>query len=286
MALRTTVETLDDLPEQVRSLYEEQDDGSFALPEDVAAALGGPDGDDDGNDEDDRAESITRLEKTVQKLRGELKDARKKAGKALSDDELEEFQALKVKERELEEEKAKAEGNLDALVEKRVAAERKEYEKRIQELQDTVTSTSKSLDRLTIDSRLSTAAASIPGWVPEATDDLVEYAKRPDREGRHWVRDPDNPERAVLVDAEGDPVYGRGSKPITSDDPTEWFEQLREVKRHWFGRSVGAGGTQQDGKPPKITKPLKDMSDQEVSDLIEEIGLDEYEKLVRSGKAA
>lgn len=138
MKLPFKVESLDDVPEDRRDLYEEVD-GGYQLQVD-----GVPDGEED----------VSGLKSALEKVKRERDRLRSRAGK-VSDDDLEELERLREAEAQREEEAAKAAGKWDEI---RAKLDDK-HAKELDQVRAELTKRDKVIEQLTVTNELRSAIA-------------------------------------------------------------------------------------------------------------------------------
>jgi hypothetical protein len=228
MALPYQVESLDDVPETVRELYEETD-GGFRLPVEGV-----------------KAESeIAGLESALEKLKRERKDLKAKADR-VSDDDIEELERLRQQIREKEEQKATEEGRLDEIR----AKWQEEEKKKLAEKDKLLASKDAMIRDLAVTSQLRAAIAEA-GVLVEFQDDARRALM----------------ERGPQVKIDGERPVGvfpdevHGDKPI-SDFVKEWAKS-DEAKKYMPAPKGGGGGTGRDGQLPQSNKKYSEMTPDE-----------------------
>lgn len=262
MALERKVDSLTDIPEAIHEYYTEQEDGTFIL------AVGGVVGDDE----------VENLRKTVRKERDARKEWEKKA-KSLESIDPDEYQRLKD-EAEERRKKGLADKGLDpavieAEVEKRTQKALQDKDAEIDGYKQRLIETDGLVNTLVVENRIR-AAAETGGALENAIDMIVAEAGR-----KGWSR---NGENAVLLDGDGNPVYGADGKQM---EPAEWIAVLKQDRPFLFRGSKGTGASDQPGPGPGLqSKRIKDMSNAEKMAYIDEHGLEAWEKKIENEPAS
>jgi hypothetical protein len=204
MGLKHTIAKLEDVPENVRSLYVQQGD-KFVLDVDGVVPK--------ERLEEFRTNNIE-LQKQIDKYKGV--DPVKYA----------ELMAIqnKIAERELLEK-----GEVDKIVDLRVTAMREEKDGQITALTTDLTSARAQLHSLLIDNVIKSGAIQL-GVIPAAVDDVVLRAKGVFTV-ENGVPTPKSPDGAV--------IYGKDGKAPMS--VTEWLGTLKGSAAHLFHGSKGSG---------------------------------------------
>ena len=217
MALKSSLDTLDEVHEALHEHYVEKD-GKFVL----------------------QAEGLVPRERVSEFRTNNLSLTR----------ELEEIKARydgidPEKHRELADRaqrerdgKLIAAGKVDELVNERVAAMKVGYDKQIDELTGKLTGSTKQLESLVIDSAIRDAAAKA-GVRVTATEDVL-------LRGRTMFRLQDG--KAVPMDGDK-PIYGKSGDPMQI---SEWVATLTESAPHLFEPSQGGGSRSGSGAAPSV----------------------------------
>jgi hypothetical protein len=229
MELPYRVESLDDVPEAARALYEERD-GAHYLP--VTGV--------------EKPEDVAGLKSALAKVKRNLAEAEKKAGR-VSDDDLEELERLRTESREREETKAKAEGRWEDLRAKLL----KEEEGKRKPLEDKLQTYERVIERLTVTNELR-AALSEAGFDPgyhEAVEALLE------KRGPRVIWDSDMPKGVFPDEVHGD-------QPIM--DYVTAFAKTKDAERFLPPKvASGGGATGAESKGVDTTKSWGEMSPDE-----------------------
>ena len=218
MPLPFKVESLDKIPEAQRSLYTEGDDGTFTL--DV-----------------DGVEDVSGLKSALAKVKRELADAKKNAGK-LSDDDVTELEQLRADKAAADEAKAREAGKFDEL---RTKLQEK-HDKELAGLRTQIERRDGVIKKLTVTNEVRSAIA--------AAGVLDEY--RPAVEALLMQQSPD-----VLWEDGKDPV-GVFRDEVEGDRPigafvTAWAKS--DAASPYMPPENGGGGGAGGGKPPKGGRP-------------------------------
>jgi len=226
MALKAVVSKLDDVDEALRGLYVPNADGTFRL-------------------DAEGIEDVTGLKNALsseRKSRKAADDARNAQAQEFEGLDPVEARNVLSKFASDEERKMLKDGNLDAVVEKRLEKLRGDFEKKLKasnEATDAALATKQRwLDRVR-DSHLREAAAKA-GLHDSAIDDAI-------FRGRSMFTLDDSGAAVQLED--GLPKLGRDGK--TNFSPPEWLEGMRETAPHWFPSTGSGGGSPQtNGRGP------------------------------------
>jgi hypothetical protein len=139
------------------------------------------------------------------------------------------YKEMSEKERKIAEKKLIDAGDVDKLVELRVAAMRTEHENTLKTTVGERDAANTRLSSVLIDSAVKSSAIAI-GVVPTAVDDVVLRAK-----ATFQVKSGD----VVAHDAKGNIIYGKdGQTPLTVDD---WVKGLKTSAPHLFEGMKGSG---------------------------------------------
>jgi len=153
-----------------------------------------------------------------------------------------------------EETKLIAEGKIDEVVEKRVAAMKTDLESRLEAateklatLEGTNGTLSDKVKNLVIDGMVRQAGGELK-LLPTAIEDAIVRAK-----GRFQLDENDNP---VARDEHGTLLIGKdGKSPLK---PVEWLEGMKEQAPHWFptpsGAGAGGGSGSGNGNPFTLSR--------------------------------
>lgn len=210
--LKFILDNLDSVPEAMRSLYRQREDGKWILQVEGAVP----------------AEKLAEFRDNNTKL---LKDLEK-----FKDvDPVKYAELLKI-ETDLRNGKVKDGKTVEEIVAERTDAMKKAHEKQVGELSKTVETTTTELSRLKI-SDAAVAVATELGLRPTAREDLVGRVTQLFR-----LKDG----KPVAVNPDGSEIYGSGAEPLSIK---EYVGGLVEKAPHLFEASQGSGA-HNNGKPP------------------------------------
>lgn len=213
MGLKHTIQKLEDVPENVRTLYK-QDGDKYVL--DVEGVV-----------PKERLDEFRTNNIELQKQLDKLKDV----------DPVKYAELIKI-QREIEEGKLIKEGKLEEVVNSRVSEMKRTFEGEKTTLTTQLQTANAQLSTLLIDNAVKTAAVK-NGVIPTAIDDVVLRAR-----GTYVVENG----TPVPKDASGNVVYGKdGNKPMGVE---EWVTNLRKNAPHLFvgSQGSGAGGGNNTGR--------------------------------------
>lgn len=212
MTLKAFVTKLEELDEPLRPLYTPTD-GGFVLDADVEA-----------HPQVKGLKSSFEKEKADRKTKGE----RLALFEGIDPDVA---RKLIEEHNKNQEKKLIDAGEVDKLFEQRTGKMKLEHEKTVQELKDKLNSNQTHLEKLLIESVVSSAARSM-GVRDTALDDVHNRARMTFRveDGKAVAYDPEKQE----------PIYGPGAKPLTVDD---WMKELAGKAPHLFNDPKGGGTT-------------------------------------------
>jgi len=218
MTLKAVLETIDDLPEAVQSLYTEKD-GSYHLAVDGMV---------DKSKLDEFRSNNVKLMKQIDGLQ-----------KKFDGVDLDQYQELLQQQQKLEDDKLIDAGKIDELVEERTKRMREEFESQNKKLVSQNDSYASQLSTLVIDNSVRDIASK-SGVLSTAVDDVLLRA--------HGVFSLEGG-AAVPKDSSGNVVYGSdGESPMAV---AEWMKGLVKSAPHLFESSDGAGS--RHGKKPAPT---------------------------------
>lgn len=205
MALKLTVASLDEVPEEHRALYVEKD-GKYALPVEGAVEKARLDEFRDGN---------VALKKQIEELQAKFNGIDPEAARELLE------QQKKQRNKELIEA-----GKVEELLAERVSSMRAEYENALKALHEEKSTLATTLEGLVIDNALRDAAVK-NGVRPSAIEDVLLRGKRVFKlqEGQ-----------AVGMDGDR-PLYGKDGSPMSV---SEWVSGLSNQAPHLFEISTGS----------------------------------------------
>lgn len=205
MALAFRINKIEDVAEAFRPLYVKAENGTYVL-------------------EVDGAVPKERLDEFRQKNIDLMKEAEK-----YKDLNPEKYQELLELQRKREEKELLEKGEVDTVVNNRVAAMKTEMQSVIDQLNNSNKAMNGQLETLMIDNTVRTFATK-NGVRPEAVDDVLLRAKTTFsiKEGK-----------VVSVDDKGQVRYGKdGTTPLSID---EWSKDLKTGAPHLFMSSSGGG---------------------------------------------
>jgi len=237
MKLKKHIKSLTDVPERFRSWYDKDDKGEYELKDDVEI---------DDEDPTTAKAKVKEFRETNIRLTNELKELREQIGDVDLDQARD---ALKTKAK-AEEEALKAKGDLDKIVESRMAAATKEWEREKAKLKTdleaaTVTATrlGGKVKAIRVKEEIEKALTRTK-LVPKSAGALEDLMARAERV---WSVD----EKDAVIAKRGDEMlYGKkGVDPLT---PDEWLTQQLEEADHLFqpGGGGGAGGGEKEKRSP------------------------------------
>ncbi len=218
MALELVVDTLEALPETVRSLYVAAD-GKFRL--DVSGI-----------------EDTKGLKSALDKEREAAKEAtkaKKELETRFAGIDPEQVKALMSRFENDEEGKLIAAGKMDKVIENRTEKQRQEFARLMKESADKVAEADARAGKFSqrvLDNHIRAAAAKV-GIHAHAVEDAL-------YRGRNLFQLDENGD-AVQISKDGQTIYGKdGKTPYT---PAEWLESLKEIAPHWFPAGASGGGS-------------------------------------------
>lgn len=225
--LKFKVKKLEDVEEQYRPFYKEQD-GAFVLQVEGAT--------DKSRLDEFRTNNIA------------LKEQLEEMQRRFDGIDVDEARKLKEQAEKMKEKKLLDAGKVDELLEERTKAMKAEYEKRIGELTKSLESAGGQLERLLIDNAIQTEAAKA-GVKTTAIEDVLLRGR-----ARFKLKDG----KAVPLDPEGKVIYGKdGTNPQSM---SEWLAELAPVATHLFEPSSGGGAKPgPTGKPGQKVKSRKEF---------------------------
>lgn len=221
--LKRTVESLDDLPEEVHGFYRKAADGKFHLEVEEDA---------------DTKSKIDEFRLNNIKLKKEKEELEKK----LSSVDLDEYEALKKKVQAIDEKKLIDAGKIDEVVNQRTERMRADYQARTEALEKALkeataekeTLTSK-LAKVLIEGEVMKAVNQFAVPKKDAIDDIMGRAKAT------WVMENGEP-----VPKMGDKLlYGKDGKSLLTF--AEYAENLVKTAPHLFDDTKGTGAKGGDG---------------------------------------
>jgi hypothetical protein len=228
MPLKAVVDNLEGVDKSLHGLYSKADDGKFYL---------GVEGMVSSTRLDEFRTNNIALKQQLEKFEGI--DPVK-------------YREMTEKDRKIAEKKLIDAGEIDKVVEQRVAAMKAEHEAAIKAVTTERDAASTKLSSVLIDSAVKSAAIAI-GVVPTAVDDVVLRAK-----ATFQMKNGE----AVPVDAKGNIIYGKdGTSPLSVD---EWVKNLKQTAGHLFQGFQGAGAPGSKGGSHGMD-PSKMSSTQKIS---------------------
>jgi hypothetical protein len=205
MALKFKIAKLEDVEESLRGLYVKTADGTYVLEV-------------DGASDNDRIKEFR--ERNIELL----KEAEK-----YKDLNPEKYAQLMETQRLREEKELIDKGEVDKVIEGRVAAMKKEHQAAIDNLSNSNGQMTRQLESLLIDNTVRTAATKT-GVRPEAVDDVLLRAKTV-----FSIKDG----KVAALDSDGKVMYGKdGTTPLGIE---EWSTGLKAVASHLYLGSNGSG---------------------------------------------
>jgi len=212
MALKTVVDSLEAVPEPLREHYVEEN-GSFVLAH-------------DGNDriKEFRENNIS-LKKQAEELQTKLKN--------YDGVDPEKYRELTELERQKRDKELIEKGDVETLLNERLASERTTYQKQLDAINTELTKTRGELVATKVTDTLKTAAANA-GVRPEAMDDVVRLAS-----GNWELR-----EGTPTLVQNGEVVLSK-EKPGEPMAMGEYFKSMLHEKPFYFQTSAGSGGGSQ-----------------------------------------
>lgn len=154
------------------------------------------------------------------------RDALKKTWEGLDPEEVKRLVGIKA---DLESEKLFKKGDIDSLIANRTQAMKDAHDKALKEATEQINAARNELTALKIDGAVLAEATKL-GLRPGATDDLIARARR--------TFSLDDKGNLVAKDANGKPLYGTTSDPLTA---AEWAAQLASTATHLFLPNAGGG---------------------------------------------
>lgn len=227
MPLPYRVESLDDVPEAARELYEQDGDG-FKLPVEGVKT----------------ADEIAGLESALDKIKRERNELRDKAGK-WTDDDAKDLARLRKAEKDLEEKKAKEEGRWDEMRAKII----EEKDGEIQQVTEKLSQRDTVIERLTVTNELR-AAISAAGVNPDYHEAVEALLQR--KNPKVVWEDGEMPKGVFPDDL-------HGPKPIS--EFVETWAKSKDAEPYMPRKQApGGGGTGQDVKMPETDKKYGEMT--------------------------
>ncbi len=203
--MKFKIAKLEDVEESLRSFYKQGSDGAFYLEVEGAVA-----------------------KERLDEFRNNNVDLNKRL-EAFKDLDPAKVQEMLDNERKIAEKKFIDAGDIDGLVNQRIAAMKADHERAVNDLTGNLTTANRQLETLLIDNSVREVAAKI-GVVPSAVDDVLLRAKTVFK-----VEDG----APVAKDREGNTIYGKDGN--SSLDIGGWLGGLKDQAPHLFGTSAGSG---------------------------------------------
>lgn len=213
MSLKPRVQSLDEVPESVRSFYSEAEGGGFALAVEGMVPK---------SRLDEFRDTNIALRREQEELRKKFEGVDPEAAR----------EALARVQRERDKKLIDA-GKLDELVAERVAAMKSDFDRQLAALTGDRDKMAGRLSELVIDTAIRDAAAK-SGVRATAIDDVL-------LRGRQVFRLADG--QAVAMDGDK-PIYGKAGEPMSV---AEWVGNLTAAAPHLFEPSRGGGAPQGSG---------------------------------------
>lgn len=205
MALKGVIDTLDGIDESTAKLYTKTSDGKFVL--DVEGMV-------PKSKLDEFRDTNVKLMKDMEKFK---------------DIDPVKYRELAETHRKIQEKEWIEKGEIDKVVEQRVATMKGDLESKINEYKSSNESMAKQLDSLLIDNEVRSAAIK-SGVRPSAVDDVLLRARAVFKV-QNGVATP--------FDSKGQVIYGKdGSNPMAIND---WVGSLKQSADHLFQGSNGGG---------------------------------------------
>lgn len=218
MTLELIVDTLDKIPESLKGEYTKGEDGKFHLN------VNG-------------IEDTTGLKSALQKERDNVKELKAKYAAYDGIDPAKAQEALE-KLRKIEEQELIAKGDLEKVVENRLALMKQDHAEQVKKLteraekaESDATNSKTLLAAALIENGIADAVAEVGQPRKGAMIDIIQRAKQ------YWKLD--DAGKPVALNSDGTTIYGKdGKAPISMK---EWAENLLEQAPHLFEESKGGG---------------------------------------------
>lgn len=212
-------DSIEAVPEGLQTYLSETDDGKFRI-----AGLAPK-----GRVDEFRANNI-KLQKQAEEMRAKLKELEE--AKASLEEQVAQPQPKSKggdeDDDDMEEVLSKRTASMKEQYEAKLAAATKEREKAQKQLEETLISMAQS----TLKTGVAMATKEIEDFVAGATDDALLHARE------IWKWDPD---QKTLVPRREDGSVWYGSDGVAQLSFSEWLENQRQKKPHWF-KAPGSGG--------------------------------------------
>jgi hypothetical protein len=233
--LKSKVDTLEELPEELHRFYEQTEKGNFVL------AIDGVPPQAQAKINEFRENNIN-----LAKEREELAEKLKNYEGLDADQARDALSKLAT----MEEQEMVKSGDIETLIQQRLSSEKKEHLKQLESIRTAKEEAEKKakinqskLSEYIIQQKVMDAVHNVAVPHAAAMPDILYRAKS------QWRLDEDG--SMYAVDEYGNKVYAKGSDELIS--PTEWAKSLVENARHLFAESIGTGSTG-SGKAQKVTK--------------------------------
>lgn len=218
MALEMVVDSLDSVPEGLRSEYKKGEDGKYHL--DVNGV-----------------EDVSGLKSALQKEREQVKELKAKAAAYEGIDPTKAAEALE-KLRQIEEKELIAKGEVEKVVENRTklmqqdhAEQVKKLTERAEQAEAQAAKATEQLATVVIERDVSEAVNEVGRPRKNALIDILQRARQT------WKLDESG--KPIATNPDGTTIYGKdGKEPISMK---EWAEKLLEAAPHLFEESKGGG---------------------------------------------
>ena len=231
MSLKLTVDSLDEIPEGVRDLYQETESGKFALQVEGAVPK----------------QRLDEFRETNRTLKSQLDQVQEQMKKFEGVD-LETYQKLLEEQDKARGKKLLEEGDVEKLVNERVTKVVSKKDQELQEREQRINGLESQLSTLLIDNELKDVAIRA-GVLETAVPDVI-------MRGRQQFRLMDG--KAVAVDQQGNKIYGDdGVSPLTMN---EWITSLKSNATHLFKPSSGGDAPGSFRRPPSGNRDNSEMS--------------------------
>jgi hypothetical protein len=255
MALKATVDTLDDVPETVRDFYEESD-GRFRLkvegvefPEEVKGLKTALERERDAR---------KRIEQEARTLREQIPEGF----------DPERWEQLTKAEKEREQRKAEEKGEWEKLR----GQLQEQHQKQIQEWEGREKTLLSQLDQKIVDEAILGAAAQHDAYAHLLPKYAKDFVKVVEEDGRR---------RPVVVDERGDRRLNEKGEDMTIPQLVEWMKVQEQYWPLFKGHGVAGGGSSgRSGAGGAHSKKISEMSEAEKVAFVQEHGLDRYKELI------
>lgn len=207
--MKFKIAKLEDVEESLRQYYKQGQDGAYYL--DVEGAV---------------------AKERLDEFRNNNVDLTKRL-EAFKDLDPAKVQELLENERKIAEKKLIDAGDIEGLVNQRIAAMKTDHDRKVAEMTTQLGTANRQLETLLIDNSVREVASKI-GVVPSAVDDVLLRAKT--------VFKVENG-APVAKDSAGNTVYGKDG--TSSLNIGEWLGGLKEQAPHLFATSSGSGARNQ-----------------------------------------